>query len=100
MCCKTVGEARRNAISIQELGGSNEKPLTGKDEGVGDGMPGVYGMIIRIKAPHFTAGIEPLQKAAPIIRYMLDWSAEDIIRYCKKKNWKYEIYNEQKNRQK
>jgi hypothetical protein len=41
-----------------------------------------------ILAPHFTAGVEVGDRAAPIIKYMAKWSEEKIREYCNKKGWK------------
>jgi len=42
---------------------------------------------LRIEAPHFVAGITIKETAAPILKYMLNWTEEEIRRYCKKKGW-------------
>ena len=64
--------------------------------------------IIRITAPHFVAGVftydgekkwrprkgGPLvqcHKCAPILNYMEKWTIPDILRYCTKKGWEYEL---------
>lgn len=39
-------------------------------------------------APHFVAGIEIGGEAAPIIKYMHNWSEEQIAEYCNHKGWK------------
>ena len=44
-------------------------------------------MLLRIEAPHFVAGVEPGVCAAPIIKYMRDWSVEKIAQYCALKSW-------------
>lgn len=66
---------------------------------------------IRIEAPHFVAAIdcycidnpnynskEPMKRkihrCAPIIKYMSEWTIGEILRYCKKKNWKCEFIGE------
>jgi hypothetical protein len=49
--------------------------------------------MIVIDAPHFyaavifSAGI--VVRAAPILKYMIGWRGASVVRYCKKKNWKY-----------
>jgi hypothetical protein len=48
-------------------------------------------VILRISAPHFTAGIVVGVRAAPIIAYMKDWDAMKIITYCQRKGWDVEI---------
>jgi len=52
-------------------------------------------MIIRIAAKHFTAGavIEQgcVSRSAPIIKYMMAWTAADVKAYCKKKGWHWEV---------
>ena len=62
--------------------------------------------LIRITAPHFVAGIVtycgpmvtkksgmrvPSHRCAPIVKYMKNWTVADIMRYCKKKGWQYEL---------
>jgi hypothetical protein len=49
--------------------------------------------MIRIEAPYFVAGVDG-ERVAPIIKYMKGWSADKIVEYCNKKNWKYIIINE------
>lgn len=44
--------------------------------------------MIRITAPHFVAGVVPGVRAAPIIGYMRDWCAGEIVAYCARKGWK------------
>ena len=50
------------------------------------------GTMLWILAPHFVAGIEPGVRSAPILAWMLKrrWTKEQIIAYCKKKNWTVE----------
>lgn len=57
-------------------------------------------MLIRIEAPYFVAGVEIYKtdrgyrnKTAPIIKYMKSWSPYSILKYCKKKGWKYYEFN-------
>lgn len=56
-------------------------------------------MLLRISAPHFVAGIElwsgydkddPVNKPAPILKYMKTWTVSRIMRYCRKKGWQYQ----------
>jgi len=47
-------------------------------------------MMIRIVAPHFVAGVVVGERAAPIIRYMTQWTAEQIELYCRSKRWRCE----------
>lgn len=62
--------------------------------------------IIRITAPHFVVGIEtycgplrrrkggmsvPSHRCAPIVKYMKGWTVGEIMRYCRKKGWLYEL---------
>lgn len=54
-------------------------------------------MLFRIVAPHFVAGIEPGVVAAPIIKYMLPWSEDQIRKYCKKKGWEINPIEEKEN---
>lgn len=46
--------------------------------------------MIRILAPHFTAGVIVGQRAAPILHYMRTWSADRISAYCQSKGWRWE----------
>lgn len=52
-------------------------------------------MLLRITSKHFVAGISDTQ-IAPIIKYMRDWSLEQITSYCNKKDWKLEQMTEYK----
>lgn len=51
--------------------------------------------ILRISAPHFTAGAEVahpalvITRTAPIIAYMNGWTALTAISYCHKKGWSW-----------
>jgi hypothetical protein len=50
-------------------------------------------MLIRIKAPHFVAGVVlnadgRVERAAPIVRYMMGWSLDRISGYCLRKGWR------------
>jgi hypothetical protein len=51
--------------------------------------------MIRIIAPHFIAGViitaGRAGRRAPILGYMVGWTAQRIIEYCEKKNWRYEL---------
>lgn len=47
--------------------------------------------MLRILAPHFVAGIVIGERAAPIVRYMANWSRERIERYCAGKRWRVEV---------
>lgn len=50
------------------------------------------GTLCYIDAPHFMAGFivnnGKVVFAAPIIRYMLNWSEDRVRSYCKEKRWK------------
>lgn len=46
--------------------------------------------LLRISARHFTAGIIPGGRAAPILRYMLPWTIDKIRAYCARKGWTVE----------
>ncbi|HYN39199.1 MAG TPA: hypothetical protein VES39_08100 [Rhodospirillales bacterium] len=55
----------------------------------------------RITAPHFVAGLEAgeepphvVRRAAPIIAYMLGWTAERVADYCSRKRWQIERVRE------
>jgi hypothetical protein len=47
----------------------------------------------RIVAPHFVCGIEldpssaRVVDAAPIVRYMVGWSAKRVASYCTRRGW-------------
>ncbi len=47
--------------------------------------------LYRIAAPYFVAGFEVesgrVSRAAPIINYMLGWSPERVLSYCRGKKW-------------
>ena len=51
-------------------------------------------MLIRISAPHFTAGLEMenwiVTEAAPILKYMKDWKFEEVKRYIDNNRWELE----------
>lgn len=47
-------------------------------------------MTIRITSSYFVAGVVPGERAAPIIKYMQEWTPVRIREYCKKKGWVYE----------
>jgi hypothetical protein len=55
--------------------------------------------MIRITAPHFTAGVvfqdDIVVKAAPILNYMRGWNRFKVEAYCIKKKWPYLIKVEQ-----
>lgn len=45
-----------------------------------------------IEAPYFYAAclveMDLVEKAAPIIKYMIGWSVTEVEAYCRKKDWK------------
>lgn len=47
--------------------------------------------MIRILAPHFTAGVIVGQRVAPILTFMRTWDADRIARYCRGKGWRWEV---------
>lgn len=49
------------------------------------------GVMVRIEASHFVAGIIVGERAAPILKYMIGWPTEKIIKYCQKKGWKWTV---------
>lgn len=56
-------------------------------------------MLARITAPHFCAGLVfdgnmRVIEAAPILRYMIGWSAGRVIDYCSRKHWQNESVGE------
>jgi hypothetical protein len=47
-------------------------------------------MLVQIKAPHFCAGVvgeTHVERAAPILRYMLGWPWERVWLYVVAKGW-------------
>lgn len=56
------------------------------------------GVLVRIKAGHFTAGLviknSIVIEAAPIVMYMKGWRAEQVEKYCKNKKWGVEVFTE------
>lgn len=52
-------------------------------------------MLIRITAAHFVAGVvlqdDVVEKAAPIVKYMLRWNYWRVFSYCEEKRWELEI---------
>ena len=55
-------------------------------------------MLARIVAPHFIAGIilkeDRVVQAAPIVSYMINWSRNRVINYCRSKSWTVSVVNE------
>jgi hypothetical protein len=50
--------------------------------------------LVRIVAPHFVAGLETdgtVQRAAPIIGYMVGWSDDQVRDHVRQKGWKASI---------
>lgn len=48
-------------------------------------------MMLRIEAKHFVAGVildRYVHTAAPIVKYMKGWNAEQVFEYCASKGWK------------
>lgn len=56
-----------------------------------------FSTTMRVQTPHFVAGLVLeggyVQKAAPILRYMLGWERGKVQRYCSSKRW---VVEEQK----
>jgi hypothetical protein len=52
-------------------------------------------MLVRIVAPHFTAGFVfedgTVKQAAPILRFMIGWDQADVRAYCIRKGWKASV---------
>jgi len=52
--------------------------------------------LIRIEAPHFTAGATVerniLVICAPIIKYMSGWTVNKAVNYCNQKGWSYKFF--------
>lgn len=51
--------------------------------------------MIRIVAPHFVAGVVlsrgKVSRSAPILKYMTGWTRGQVIGYCAKKHWQFEL---------
>jgi hypothetical protein len=51
--------------------------------------------MIRINASHFVAGVVLARgraaRAAPILRYMVGWTTKQVIEYCERKGWRWEL---------
>lgn len=45
--------------------------------------------MIRIVAPHFVAGW-CTDRCAPIVGYMRGWTAERVLAYCRRRDWRAE----------
>ena len=57
-------------------------------------------MLVRITSSYFCVGIvfegiygkgDRVVKTAPILKYMMGWSMDDVIKYMRKKGWKGEL---------
>lgn len=48
-------------------------------------------MTVRITAPHFVAGVVVGKRAAPIVKYMINWDMKRIRDYCLGKGWMVEV---------
>lgn len=49
-------------------------------------------VLVRIVAPHFVAGVIGQRNgavitAAPIVRYMVGWTGDQVAAYCSRKGW-------------
>lgn len=47
--------------------------------------------MVRITAPWFVAGVVLGKRAAPIVRYMVPWTLDQIRAYCAKRGWQVEV---------
>lgn len=49
-----------------------------------------------INAPHFCAGVVlergKVTRAAPILHYMVGWSKDRVVSYCRHKKWVWVVY--------
>jgi hypothetical protein len=56
-------------------------------------------MLVRVVAPHFVAGFEiesdRCYRAAPILRWFVGLTSDQIRQHCKKRGWKALIVREQ-----
>lgn len=50
--------------------------------------------LLIVTSPYFTAGLVYKERAAPIIKYMIDWDFEQIKEYCAKKGWSVKTIQE------
>jgi len=61
-------------------------------------MPRGKFSLAKVNAPHFCAGLEihdvMVYNAAPILKYMIGWTADRVRRYCQSKGWTFEILEE------
>lgn len=48
-------------------------------------------MLLQITSDYFVAGVKVGEDAAPIIKYMSQWSFDKIVEYCYKKGWKVKL---------
>jgi hypothetical protein len=52
-------------------------------------------LLLRITARHMVAGVivdhGSVVIAADILRYMIGWTQEKVLNYCRVKNWRVEI---------
>jgi hypothetical protein len=52
-------------------------------------------MVMQIAAPYFTAGIvikdDQVTDAAPILAYMVGWSADRVVKYATDKHWRCQV---------
>ncbi len=55
----------------------------------------VADMIIRIVAPRFVAGIilahGRIIRCAPILRHMFGWTMSEVVTYCRKRGWQWQV---------
>lgn len=54
----------------------------------------IHEEIVSIESPYFCAGVVLFNKkavyTAPILHYMKGWTLQYILKYCKKKGWRWE----------
>lgn len=54
-------------------------------------------MVLRITSPYFVAGITVdgglVERAAPILKYMLGWPMHRVQTYCESRYWKCEVFH-------
>ena len=48
-------------------------------------------VLVRVCAPSFVAGLILGQRAAPVIRYMHDWTLDQVFAYARERGWRVEV---------
>lgn len=48
-------------------------------------------VLVRVTAPSFVAGLILGQRAAPVIRYMREWTLDEVFTYARVRGWRVEV---------